>query len=154
MTGVFSPGATVDADAELAGNDFAYGNATVGGTNFSVDWGALNAEGPSIFRITGPLITLDGGPTTYTYQSTFTFTGALCGTSNSHTIPDPCVVDLPGLTGSGIVTADFHPFPDGSLFFADATYRFTNPEPGTWMLAGAGIVAAAVLRRFRTRSLP
>jgi hypothetical protein len=146
LASVFSPGATVGVGGNIFSTDFEPGNATVGGTNLSVFWGALNAEGPSNFIITGPPITLSAGP--LTYQSTFTFNGALCGTqSNGNAHGDACVVDLPSLTGSGVVTADFHLL-NGLLAFTSATYTFVIPEPGTSMLAGAGIViVTAALRR-------
>lgn len=139
-----SPGTVLGVNGTVVGNDFSTGNATIGATNFAgLAWGDLNAAGPSAFTITGPAVTLNAGPGTY--RSTFTFSGSLCGTQGG-SVPHPCVVNLPSLSGYGIVDVRIANVPGGLLQYTSATYTFT-PEPSAWLLAGAGFMAMLALRR-------
>lgn len=140
-------GSTAGVNGFQAGNDFGPGAATIGTTDLIVDWGALNSAGSSIFSIIGLPILVDAGPGTY--ESTFTFTGSLCGTQGG-AIPLPCVANLPSLTGSGIVSANFVAI-GANLSFSSATYTFTTPEAGAWILMCCGIAGLLALRRFPER---
>ena len=152
-----NPGSSLGVNGTQVGGDFASGSATVGGTSFPfVAWGSgANILPPGVgseFDVSGPDITLDAGPGTY--HSTFTFGGlfgggSLCGIVNRDPLfrPQPCDVDLRGLTGSGIVDVTVSAG-GGALDFTSAVYTFT-PEPQTWMLALVGIVAIAGWSRNR-----
>jgi len=144
------PGGVMGVNGGVSGTDFAPGSATVDATSFPfIPWGStayiLQPEGVSRFDVSGPAITLDAGPGTY--HSTFTFGGSLCGVVSHDPLgrPQPCDVDLRGLTGSGIVDVNINSG-GGKLNFTSAVYTFT-PEPQTWMLALAGIVAVLGWRR-------
>ena len=137
------------------GNDFYSGSAIVGGTTFpDVDWGSLHAAGPSVFNITGPEIILNKGPGTYVVP--FSFTGALCGTEVgvSHpNPPDPCLANLPELTGSGLVSVRVGAVSGFErLYEIDATYTFFVPEPSSIVLvATAGLIFLLRRRKLNTR---
>ncbi|HST78945.1 MAG TPA: PEP-CTERM sorting domain-containing protein [Verrucomicrobiae bacterium] len=147
------PGTALSVDGEESGRDFVAGSATVGAMSFPFAvWGTTANTTPpgaqSIFNVSGPSITLDAGPGTY--RSTFSFSGSLCGTAGSSSGPEPipCLVDLRDLTGSGIVDVNMRSAgsADAALEYTSAVYTFT-PEPQTWMLALAGIVAIVGWRR-------
>jgi len=121
-------------------SDFSAGAATVGGTTFPVlSWAAFPPGGLSLFNITGPDIAVNGPGI---YVGTFSFTGSLCGgTSLVVNGQHPCVVDLPQLTGSGIVTDVIEAFPNGQLHEVDLTFTFVAPEPSSFVLVGtAGLI--------------
>ncbi len=61
------PGSILGVDGLVSGNAFVGGGAAIiNGIPFSnVNWGDLNAHGPSIFMITGPGIVLNNGAGTY-----------------------------------------------------------------------------------------
>ena len=133
------------------GNDFDDGSANVNGISFpNVVWGDLNAQGPSIFMVTGPSIVLNHGAGTY--FGTFSFAGSLCGTID---YTGECAAYLPSLGGSGKVAVELDSFTDYNgellLSFQQATYTFLTPEPGTITLLGSGILgfAGVLCRRFK-----
>lgn len=140
-----APGTSVGVDGTLVGNDFyPFGSATVGGDVFpSLNWGSLNAAGPSAFQITGTSVTVSGPGL---YSAPFSFTGSLCGTLSSGVTPDPCVASLPSLTGSGVVQLAIAAQPGGLLAFSRATYTFT-PEPNLGVVMLAALAFGALLRR-------
>ena len=140
----------------VSGNDF-YGGGVYesSGNSQTVNWGDLNAAGPSIFNITGPPIPLSMEAGIYT--GTFSFTGSLCGTLYpGSSIPNPCFASLPSLEGEGIVSV----LVTGPLIYGgnpplfeykEATYTFINPvpEPSTMLLFGTGqFLILGYLRRF------
>ena len=148
------PGGVMGVNGGVSGYDFVGGSATVDATSFPfVSWGSTaNTPHGSVFFVSGPAITLDAGPGTY--HSTFTlgplFGGSLCGVVSLDPLrrpQQPCDVDLPGLTGSGIVDVNINSG-GGTLNFTSAVYTFT-PEPQSWMLALLGIVAIAGWSRNR-----
>lgn len=143
-----APESVVSIYGTVWGNDFRNGSANIGGNVFpNVTWGDFFAQGPSFFELNGPGIHL--GSTAGTYYGTFDFfIGSLCGTLGNE-IPAPCVADLPGLGGSGIVSLGVSSA-EGSLWIDSVTYEFTTPEPGTLALLGSAVVAAsaAVRRRY------
>ena len=144
--GGVAPGSVVGIHGGVWGNDFRNGSATIGGTYFpNVIWGDLNAQGPSFFEVNGPGIRL--GNTAGTYYGTFNFfIGSLCGTLGNE-VPAPCVADLPGLGGSGVVSLDVRSAV-GYLWIDRVNYTFTTPEPATLALLGPAILASgAALRR-------
>jgi PEP-CTERM motif len=59
-----------------------------------------------------------------------------------------CTVDLPNLTGSGIVTVELAPIVGSpNLYVSEEFYTFT-PEPSSLLLFGSGALGVAgVLRR-------
>ena|ERR1035437_1979167 len=138
------PGDTLGVDGFVSGNDFfGGGTATIGSIQYSnVDWGSLGVFFGSVFTIvgTGPPIVLHSGPGTYT--TTFSFTGALFG--ESPTGP----VDLPGLSGTGVVMVDIYAVGD-LLYLQQATYTFATPEPGSLALFGSGVLGIGGLLRKR-----
>ena len=127
----------------VSNTDFGSGAATVGGTTFpQLNWANFYSPGPSfsLFTITGPDIIVNGPGT---YVGTFSFTGSLCGGPLGVNINGqlPCLVDLPQLTGSGIVTDTIEAFPNGQLHEVDVTYTFIAPEPSSMILvASAGLI--------------
>lgn len=134
------PGVKLDVNGSVVGNDFLNGSGTVGTTSFDpVYYGDMDQAypGSSVFNVSGPAITLAGPGT---YYSTFSFNGSLCGTNGGPEFAHPCLVNLPGLTGSGIVEATAT-LENGYLYVRNAVYTFTaTPEPRTWMLALIGIL--------------
>ncbi len=164
-TGSFSDGAwgpqcflcnPVIVAGVATGGDFSNGSATVGTTNFpNVNWdNFFPPQGSgSEFHITGPLISLNNGQGTYV--GTFSFTGSLCGVDpNAHTMPDPCIVDLRQLTGSGLVSLTVIAGVFGgenALRVTGAMYSFV-PEPSSIVLvASAGLIFLARRRRLNKR---
>ena len=147
-TGCHDVGSLMHVDAFVVGNAFnVFGTATIGGTNFTdLEFGGLNAGGPSIFDVAGPAIPLTTGAGTY--YGTFTFHGSLCGTETSPHHGPNCLVEFPDLTGSGIIMVNIIAEPEGTLTYRGATYTFT-PEPGTWMLVSGGIAGILAVRRRR-----
>jgi PEP-CTERM motif len=142
------PGTLLGVWGNTGGEDFGGGTATIGSTYYS-DIGWFNANQPNLysyFNVTGPPILLTGPGT---FHGTFSFTGFLCGS-----YPDTdttCRVDLPNLTGSGIVTvevvADVDANGDPALEVTSAGYTFT-PEPASLLLFGSGALGlAGMLRR-------
>jgi hypothetical protein len=120
----------------VLGNDFGNGSGTVNGTTHSVvRFGDLHAEKPSIFDFVGGSIAIPGPGM---FSGPFTFQGSLCGTDEAG-IQNPCLVDLPELTGSGIVTMTVHEYLVEPGIIArtvsEATYTFLVPEPNTFLLA-------------------
>ena len=126
-------GGKASVNGYVVGNDFSSGSASVSGVNYpKVSWGGLNAEGPSIFKITGPDITLDSGPGIYI--STFSFSGSLCGTATGTS--SLCIANLPSLSGSGTVQVEIAEFTFEPLFsYKQATYSFV-PIPSAFWLIG------------------
>ena len=113
------------------GNDFGGGMARVSGiADPAVDWGNLNAVDASLFILTGPPIPINGPGI---YVGTFMFDGDLCGYAiASGGVPLPCLVDLPGLEGAGVVRINIVPTPiQGIVQFESAVYIFFVPEPAT-----------------------
>jgi hypothetical protein len=145
--GPVSPGSQISIYGNASGNDFRNGSATIGGTYFPyVIWGDLFAQGPSFFELNGPVIPL--GFTAGTYYGTFDFfIGSLCGTLGNE-LPAPCVADLPGLGGSGVVSVDVSS-PVGYLWIDRVTYTFTTPEPATLALLPPALLAAGAALRCR-----
>lgn len=145
-----APGSALSVTGLQSGNDFGSGSATIGGTLYNVNWGGLNAAGPSNFQLSGAPILLDQGPGTYT--GAFDFVGELCGVSSSG-IPQPCIASLPSLTGSGLVSINVIAIPDhGILQYTSATYLFSVPEPSTLALTfPAGLLLLYGARRARRR---
>lgn len=139
------PPATVDVNGIQTGTDFAPGNATVGATTFaSINWGSSdpNADQPigTHFQVSGPPIVLNDGPGIY--QGTFSFVGSLCGNPpGGSAAATSCVVGLPNLTGSGIVSLSTITVPgsNGALEYTSAIYAFT-PEPRSLTLSLIGVV--------------
>jgi hypothetical protein len=146
-----APGTVLSVNGTQAGNDFFSGSATIGATTFAVNWGDLNAAGPSIFNIVGFSFILNAGATG-TYYSSFTFTGSLCGTQGG-TFPYPCVANLTSLTGFGTVDVNIAAL-DGLLRYTSATYTFGTPEPSSWLLVSSGIVAILGRRRHNNGKRP
>jgi hypothetical protein len=141
------PGQQVGISGIVVGNDLDGGNATVNGTNLGfVRWGDNDGLHGTTLSVVGPNITLDAGPGTY--RSTFNFSGTMCGTNGGPEFAHPCLVDLPNLTGSGVVDATFVLDPVGNYKYTGAVYTFTaTPEPRTWMLALIGILPLLAWRR-------
>jgi len=133
------------------GNDFGHGPATIGATTFTtVNWGTLDAAGPSVFNITGPEIILNNGPGTYV--APFWFTGSLCGTLPGGGIPSPCLANLPQLIGSGLVNVTVIDVAGLGLQETAATYTFYTPEPSSIVLnATAGLIFLLRRRKLNTR---
>jgi hypothetical protein len=98
----------------VSGNAFVGGGAAIiNSIPFSnVNWGDLNAQGPSIFIITGPGIVLNNGAGTY--LGSFSFTGSLCGTIDFSGV---CAANLPTLTGSGQVAVQILSYVDNGQTF-------------------------------------
>jgi hypothetical protein len=144
-----NPGSSLPVDGYVLGTDLRGGTATIGATVYpSVIWGDLFAAQGSFFRTTGPTITLDHGPGTYT--GSFSFTGSLCGTTTGGPQPHPCTIDLLGLTGSGQVSVTILPIQDaGNLLHSGAaTYTFTSvPEPSSIVLVGTAALILLGRRR-------
>lgn len=138
-------GASLGVNGTLVGLDFyPFGSATIGGDVFpSLNWGNINAAGPSEFQITGTPVTVSGPGL---YRAPFSFTGALCGTTSSSSLGSPCVASLPSLTGSGMVEVALKAQPEGLLTLDHATYSFT-PEPNLAAALLAAFGLGAVLRR-------
>jgi hypothetical protein len=131
-------------------NDMYDGSATVNGTHLgSVYWGDMSARRGTQFNAVGPNIPIDAGAGTY--HGSFTFTGTMCGTNRMGDDPRPCIVDLPSVTGSGVVDVTVSPSSSGLLVFQSAVYTFVTPEPKAWMLALLGIVAIVGWRLKSTR---
>ncbi len=114
----------ISVNGLVVGNDFQGGTASLGvpQTTYypSVNWGSLNAPGPSIFTVTGPDVT--GVVNPGNYVSTFSFTGALCGVI----VPFQCAVNLPNLasSGTGIVYVIVGRNAIGQLYETSVTYAF------------------------------
>ena len=131
--------------------DFSGGTATVGGSTFpTLSWAAVGPLGFSRFYITGPDIVVSGPGT---YVGTFSFTGSLCGGSKSaNNGGHECFVNLPQLTGSGIVTDVIEAYPNGQLHEVDLTFTFVAPEPSSFVLVGtAGLIFFLRRRTLKTR---
>jgi hypothetical protein len=140
-------GETLPVDGYVLGNDFSSGSAVLMGVSFpDVIWGDLNAEKPSELAFSGPdiVITAPG-----LYTAPFESSGRLCGTLGDGPVPHPCAVDLPELTGQGIVTLRVEPGAEGTFFVPEATYNFDIPEPSTFYLAAAAPVLLLLARRRR-----
>jgi hypothetical protein len=144
-----TPGSTLSVDGLVSGNAFVGGGAaTINGTAFSnVNWGDLNAQGPSIFMITGPGIVLNNGAGTY--LGSFSFTGSLCGTID---FSGACAANLPTLTGSGQVAVQIVSYVNNGqtfLNYEQATYTFLPvPEPSSLLLFGSAVLGlGSVVRR-------
>lgn len=144
-----TPGSILSVDGLVSGNAFVGGGAAIiNSMPFSnVNWGDLNAQGPSIFMITGPGIVLNNGAGTYV--GTFSFTGSLCGTIDSSGV---CAANLPILAGSGQVAVQVTSYIDNGqtfLNYEQATYTFQPaPEPQSLLLFGSCVLGlAGVIRR-------
>jgi hypothetical protein len=143
-------------DGLVIGNSFLGGSASIGNTAFPlVAFGGLNSAGPSVFTVTGPQIILNGPGS---YVAPFSFTGQLCGTQvPGGAVPDPCIVNLPVLTGIGEVTIQVNRLnlPGGvvRLVASDATYAFEVPEPSSIQLVAIALVLLAG-RRIMGRYTP
>ncbi|HEY4899793.1 MAG TPA: PEP-CTERM sorting domain-containing protein [Terriglobales bacterium] len=142
------PGTSLGVWGSTGGQDFNGGTATIGSIPYSNVWWwnpfAWNLY--SEFHITGPPLPLTGPGT---FRGTFSFTGFLCGTFTD--TDTSCIINLPSLTGNGIVTVDVIPSVDGNgqpaLMVSKAGYTFT-PEPASWLLFGSGALGlAAALQR-------
>ena len=128
-------------DGFASGGGFGSGPATVGGTTFpQLNWAnAFTGGGTGLsfsqFVVTGPDIVLSGPGT---YVGSFSFAGSLCGGPPGVVINGqvPCLVDLPQLTGSGLVSVVIEAFPNGTLHEVDATYTFVAPEPSSIVFSG------------------
>jgi hypothetical protein len=133
-----------------AGTDFVYGSGGSGPVGWfaHVLWGYLDAEGPSIFELRGPNVSIPG-PGTFT--GTFSFTGALCGTLPPWDgRPEPCDLNLPSLTGTGRVAMTAEITEYGSLDLTEVTFTFLTPEPNTFFLCvPAALLIVAARRLFR-----
>ena len=142
------PGSILGVDGLVSGNAFVGGGAAIiNSVPFSnVNWGDLNAHGPSVFMITGPGIALNNGAGTY--LGTFSFIGSLCGTIDSSGV---CAANLPTLTGSGQVAVQVTSFIDNGqtfLNYEQATYTFQPiPEPSSLVLLGSGVLGLVGLVR-------
>ena len=128
----------LDVRGIVSGTDIRNGSATIDGTTFpNVRWGY-----GSLITVTGPPILLDHGPGTYV--GPFSFAGYLCGSDpafNAALGPPPCIVSLPELTGSGLVTVVIEALPHAPMQEVDATYTFIAPEPSSMVLvASAGLI--------------
>ena len=135
---VCQPGTSLIVSGHTGGDNFNGGTATIGTTFFP--YVAWFQYGPptlgSVFQIFGPPITLTGPGT---FRGTFSFSGELCGTSGFN--DTYCSVDLPNLTGAGVVTVDVIPTVDingqPALMVSQAGYTFA-PEPASLLLSGSG----------------
>jgi hypothetical protein len=142
------PGTLLGVWGHTGGEDFGGGTATIGSTSYANLWW-YNPFQPTLysaFQVTGPPILLTGPGTFY---GTFSFTGFLCGTMTD--TDTSCIVGLPSLTGTGIVTVDVAADVDAggqpALGVTQAGYTFT-PEPASWLLFGSGAAGlAGILRR-------
>jgi hypothetical protein len=145
-----SPGSSLPVDGYVSGLDLRTGTATIGATLYPFVTWSHGYDYASAFRITGPTITLNHGPGTYT--GNFSFTGSLCGFTSAWPSEGPCTVDLPELTGSGQVTVTILPDAGNLLHSGAATYTFTSvPEPSGIVLVGTA--ALILLGRRRRRSM-
>jgi hypothetical protein len=147
------PGTILSVNGFECCNDFSGGgSADISGSHFNVNWGGLNAAGNSTFLITGAPVVLNRGAGTYT--SNFNFSGELCGVTGG-AIPQPCVVNLPSLTGSGVVSVNVSQTSNTilPLRYTDATYVFsTIPEPSTVALTLPAALLLYCARRRNRRS--
>ncbi len=120
----------------------------VGGLDFEGPWGNADAEHGSLFLITGPDVMVPG---LGVYRGHFDFKGHLCSTTETGMSPEPCIVYLPSLHGSGIVevTASNEFIGEGGREWVDVskTYNFTVPEPSLGLLTGAGLMSLVWLRQ-------
>ena len=136
------PGTVVSVSGGAVGTELGVGDAS----NFGVvDWGNPDVPYESEIFFTAPSMWLNHGAGLYTVP--FSFTGALCGFDPG---TGTCVVDLPYLTGEGMVDASAEePYGLGGPLYVDAFgYGFQTPEPGTLALFGSGVVGlAGVIRR-------
>jgi hypothetical protein len=148
-----APGASLPVTMKQVGTDMFNGTAVFQSTQFpSIIWGSYENAKSSMFEITGPPIILDAGPGTYT--STFSFSGTFCGLlpPTGGAFGRPCDVDMPTVTGSGIVSVQVANYLEGpSLRVTEATYTFTDasavPEPSTIALVGLVTGLLLVWRR-------
>jgi hypothetical protein len=138
-------GTMMPVQGATGGDGFLDGAATIDGTAISgFSWGGIIAARESFFSVAGPQILLTGPGT---YVAPFSFTGGLCGIRAPTFIGQPCLVDLPDLTGSGLATIIV-----GTTLFAgqtrlavtDATFTFIAPEPSSFVLAGTTLILLAV----------
>jgi hypothetical protein len=121
------PGTAVNVLGIVSGGDFGGGSGTVNGATVPyVSWGSIVAPGYSGFMFSGPPLVITG---TGRVTGSFDFTGRLCGSTYRN-----CAIDLPALTGSGLVTLTVRAFPSDppTLDIAEATYVFMVPEPSTF----------------------
>lgn len=135
------PGTSIPVSGSAGGDNFNPGTATIGNTYYPfMNWwdGYIETLG-SDFYVTGPTILLTGPGT---FRGTFSFRGSMCGTiTGSET---SCVVALPSLTGSGIVTVDVAPIVGSPyLIVTQADYTFA-PEPASLLLFCSGLLTAAL----------
>ena len=145
------PGTLLGVWGHSGGEEFNGGTATIGSTYYpAVLWfNDYMQVFASDFHVTGPPILLTGPGT---FRGTFSFQGDMCGTFAYG--DTACGVDLPSLTGSGIVTVDVvsFVFSDGStrLLVTQAGYTFA-PEPSSLLLFGPGALGIAGMLRRKLR---
>jgi hypothetical protein len=151
LSNPFQTGSTISVNGRQCCNDLSGANVTIGSEIYAVDIHDLQAQKGSWINFVGPDITLDRGAGVY--ESTFSFTGAICGTIGGPGIR-PCLVDLPDLTGFGTVRINVVSVldspPNRQLFnVTNATYFFSVPEPATWPLLLFGLVGLSIARANR-----
>jgi hypothetical protein len=139
------PGTTIDLHAFWLGSDLP-GTATVDGRTFQ-NVGSLATDASLLAEWIGSVLI----PTDFT-GGTLTAPFSFSGQFSFFDFPNQTVLNL---TGTGLATLNFTPFPTGPGFFlSSATYAFEEsmptPEPMSIVLVGTGLAGLAALRRRRT----
>jgi hypothetical protein len=145
---------------ELIGSAIAGGVATLDGNTYtdlnssnSVNNVFLQLDGSTVLPpVNGPSITIRAPFTVNSpFKSFFQFQVA------PGTPPDPPVVGLMPLQGTGIATVNFHQNPNAPVWeFSSVRYDFqttaTTPEPATLLLVGGPLLVLRGARRLRNAS--
>jgi len=142
-------GTLLSVSGSTGGENFGDGSATIGTTFYPfISW-FLPGNNPlgSVISISGPPILMTGPGI---FRGPFSFTGELCGVDSLN--DTSCTVDLPNLTGSGIVTVVLSPIVGSTNLYVSEEYYTFTPEPSSLLLFGSGALGLAnILRRKLTQ---